>query len=86
MHSNVVHILRKDPLIELERAYLAKAFIYYLSVRHQKRDFVMTFFNSHAKVMQILKVEILPQERAEEAGSWIPHVACMFNLKSPCFV
>ena len=43
MHSNVAHILRKDPLIELERAYLAKAYIYYLSLRHQKGDFVMTF-------------------------------------------
>lgn len=43
MHSNVAHILRKDPQIGLERAYLAKAYIYYLSVRHQKEDFVMTF-------------------------------------------
>lgn len=43
MHSNVAHILRKDPQIGLERAYLAKAYIYYLSLRHQKGDFVMTF-------------------------------------------
>lgn len=28
MHSNVAHILRKDPQIGLERAYLAKAYIY----------------------------------------------------------
>ena len=47
MHSNVAHILRKDLLIELERAYLAKAYIYYLSLRHQKGDFVMTFFLIH---------------------------------------
>ena len=43
MCTNVAHILRKDPLIGLERAYLAKAYIYYLSLRHQKGDFVMTF-------------------------------------------
>lgn len=60
MHSNVAHILSKDPQIELERAYLAKAYIYYLSLRHQKGDFVMTFLIHMQKVMQILKMEIRP--------------------------
>lgn len=42
MHSNVVHILKKDLQPALERAYLVKSYIYYLSLRHQKRDFVIT--------------------------------------------
>ena len=68
MHSNVAHILRKDPLIELERAYLAKAYIYYLSLRHQKGDFVMTFLihmqRSYAKVMQISETGKFTKKKA----------------------
>lgn len=86
-HSNVAHILRKDPQIGLERAYLAKASIYYLSVKHQKGDFVMTFFNSYAKVIPILKLEI--HQKAVARSGWRGVVfhsvaACVFNLMSHC--
>lgn len=73
--NSSAYIIREDLQIGLERAYLAKASIYYLSLRHQKGDFVMTLFNSYAKVMQSLKMEIHPKAQHQRLQLHRPGIA-----------
>lgn len=68
-HSNVAHILRKDSQIGLERAYLAKSLYILFITQTSKRRLCNDLFNSYAKVMQILKMEIHREAQAQEAAA-----------------
>lgn len=81
MHSNVAHILKKDPQPALERAYLVKSYIYYLSIRHQKQDFVITVLKLICKGNAVSESANPPKSVHETGREIILHIRVKRNTQ-----